>query len=76
MPTSDAHFGKSMFPPETTATTVPPPSGATMASVAGAHGPHALAKLHRRQLSQNVICAADLERSDRLEYFELEIQIC
>ena len=43
--------------------------------VTGAHGPDALRQLLRAKLSHRVIRAADLERSDRLQRFELEIDV-
>ena len=43
--------------------------------VAGADGPDAVFQLVRRELSDDVVGAADLERADRLQHLELQIQL-
>ncbi len=43
--------------------------------VAGAHGPDAVLQLCGRQLPHDVVRAANLERADRLQRFELQIEI-
>ena len=49
--------------------------GDALSRVAGAHGPHAFAELLRRQLTDHVIRAADLERADWLKHFELQVDL-
>ena len=43
--------------------------------VPGAHRPDALREIARRELAHDVVRAADLERSDRLQRFELQIEL-
>ena len=49
--------------------------GHALRRIAGADGPHAVLHLIGRQLAHRVPRAANLERSDRLQRFELEIDL-
>ena len=46
-----------------------------LGGVAGADRPHAVAQRFRRQLADDVVRAADLERPDRLQRLELQVQL-
>ena len=44
--------------------------------VAGAYGPDSLTSLVFRKKADGVVCSADLECSDGLQAFELEVKFC
>ena len=49
--------------------------GHALGRIPGAHRPDAAGPLRRREVADGVVGAADLERADRLQRFELEIQV-